>query len=119
GSLELANLPRMLGVKSIGGYQGCPDFDLWRLFDPAGDYQDAYNQCGYAAFDATTDWDASFSSPDPDVFFVAANPLSSAFAAADVRYFVVANPAQIDLFAASGRFRQVFSYAGRAIFERR
>jgi hypothetical protein len=119
GDFRLSNLPPILGVQSIGGYNTCPDFATWTLFDPTGAYRPVYNQCAYAAFTIGGDDQASFLPWQPGLFKIAANPLSPAFAQAGVRYFLVAGADQIQAFVNSGGFREVFSYAGRSIFERK
>lgn len=118
GDMRMNNLPRMLGVKSIGGYEGVPDFNIWKAFDPDGRYRDVYNQSAYSAF-VWGGAEASFTTVWPGYFHVSVDPASPAFAALGVRYFLVCDEPEARNFAARGGFRELFHEPGRAIFERR
>jgi hypothetical protein len=117
GNVELGNLPRILGVKSIGGFNGYPDFEVWDSFDPDGTYRSVYNQAAYTAF-KYGGVDPIFESPQSGLVLVEVDPLSSAFERAGVRYFLVSDRDEVELFRSTGRLKEVFDYAGRAIFVR-
>jgi hypothetical protein len=119
GDFIFSNLPRMIGVRSLGGYHGYPDFALLKSFDPAGKYYSTYNQCGFLDFEAGDSMDAEFTSPSPGVVVANINPSSTAFAQAGVRFFIAVGQPTIQVFAQSGVFNEIFSYADKAIFERK
>jgi hypothetical protein len=119
GDNGISELPRIIGVKSLGGYHGYPDFDLFKSFDPAGTHYSTYNQCGFLVFDVGDSMDAQFTSPSPGVVYANINPSSPAFAKAGVRFFLVLGPSRIRVFEESGNFSKLFNYADKAIFERK
>jgi hypothetical protein len=119
GNFIVSNFPRMIGVKSLGGYHGYPDFDLFKSFDPAGKYYPTYNQCGFLDFEAGDSMDAAFTSPSPGVVVVNINPSSAAFDKAGVRFFIAVGQPTIRVFEESGNFNKLFSEADKAIFERK
>jgi len=117
GDNGISNLPRMLGVKSLGGYHGHPDFELWKFFDPAGKYRSLYNQCGFVVFQAANSMEAQFTSMGSGDVEVEASPLSPVFAKVNVRFFIAVGQPTIQVFEDSGGFNKIFSYADKAIFE--
>jgi hypothetical protein len=119
GDNGISELLRIIGVRSLGGYHGYPDFDLFKSFDPAGKYYSTYNQCGFLVFEAGDSMDAQFTCSSPGIIVANINPSSPAFAQAGVRFFLVAGQPAIRIFQESGRFNELFSYAGKAIFERK
>jgi hypothetical protein len=119
GDLAISNLPRIIGVKSLGGYYGCPDLELWKSFDPTEKNYPTYNQCGFIIFQAGDSPDAQFASPSPGVVLVSINPSSPVFDKIGVRFFVAVGQSTIQVFNKSGVFNEIFSCADKAIFERK
>jgi hypothetical protein len=119
GDNGISELPRIIGVRSLGGYHGYPDFDLFKSFDPAGTYYSTYNQCGFLVFEVGDSMDAEFTSPSPGVVYANINPSSPAFDKAGVRFFLVLGQSRIRVFEKNGNFSKLFSYADKAIFERK
>jgi hypothetical protein len=122
----LSELPRILGVRSLGGYHGYPDFDLFKSFDPAGKYYSTYNQCGFLIFEAGDSMEAQFTCSSPGIIVANINPSSPAFDKAGVRFFIVLGQSSIRAFEKSGNFNtlfsqpdKLFSQADKAIFERK
>jgi hypothetical protein len=119
GDNGISNLPRIIGVKSLGGYYGCPDLELFKVFDPAGKYYSTYNQCGFLIFQTGDSMDAIFTSPSPGVIMADINPSSPLFDKAGVRFFIVVGQPAIQAFDRAANFNKLFSYADKAIFERK
>jgi hypothetical protein len=117
GDSGISELLRMIGVKSLGGYHGYPDFKLWKSFDPEGKNYDTCNQLGFVAFLPGNSMDAAFTSPSPGVVYVEINPSSPAFARAGVRFFIAAGKPNIQALEENGGFSEVFKFADKAIFE--
>jgi len=117
GDFVTSNLPRMIGVRSLGGYRGYPDFELWKLFDPDGKYYATCNQLGFVSFEAGNSMDADITSPAPGVVVVNINPSSPAFDKAGVRFFITVGNPTIQLFEKDSGFSEVFKFADKAIFE--
>jgi hypothetical protein len=115
----LSELPRMLGVRSLGGYHGYPDFDLFKSFDPTGQYYSIYNQVGFLDFQPGTSMEAKFTCSRSGIIAVNINPSSPAFDKAGVRFFLVYGQSTIRVFEESGNFNKLFNYADKAIFERK
>ena len=53
GSSDLANLPRMLGIDSIGGVMSLPALDLWSTLDSGPKAERVYNRYAHVAFRPT------------------------------------------------------------------
>jgi hypothetical protein len=119
GDNGVSNLLRIIGVKSLGGYHGYPQFEIWKLFDPEGKYRPIYNQCAYMVFTPNASAETQFTSPSPGVVFVAANPSTLAFEKAGVRFFIAVGQPAMQIFEQSAGFNKVFSYADKAIYERK
>jgi hypothetical protein len=126
GDSGISELLRIIGVRSLGGYHGYPDFDLFKSFDPAGKYYSTYNQCGFLVFQAGDSMDAQFTCSSPGVVVANINPSSPAFDKSGVRFFIVLGSSTIRAFEASGNFNKLFSQpdklssqADKAIFERK
>jgi len=119
GDNGISNLPRMIGVKSLGGYHGYPDLELWKSFDPAGKDYSTYNQCGYIIFEASDSMEAQFTSPSPGLVMVNIDPASPVFDKIGVRFFIAVGQPTIQVFAKSDVFNEVFRRADKAIFERK
>jgi hypothetical protein len=119
GDNGISELPRILGVRSLGGYHGYPDFDLLKSFDPAGTYYSTYNQCGFLVFEAADSMEAHFTSPSPGIVVANINPSSTAFDRADVRFFIVLGQPAIRDFEKREDFKKLFTHADKAIFERK
>jgi hypothetical protein len=119
GDNGVSNLLRIIGVKSLGGYHGYPQFEIWKLFDPEGKYRPIYNQCAYIVFTPNASAETQFTSPSPGVVFVAANPSTLAFEKAGVRFFIAVGQPAMQIFEQSAGFNKVFSYADKAIYERK
>jgi hypothetical protein len=117
----LGNLPRILGIPSIGGYHSHPQLELWKKFDPSGQYYRAYNQCAFVRFFPPRPGEAaSFVAGTGDVMaFV--DPRSPIFSELGVEYFLVVRDKEGDSIPPvfeEAPFRKVFS-APRAIIYRR
>jgi hypothetical protein len=52
GPPALGNLPRMLGVRSLGGVQPIPQLDLWRRLDPTGEDREIYDRYAHVFFES-------------------------------------------------------------------
>lgn len=51
GPPALGNLPRVLGVRSLGGVQPIPQLALWRRLDPGGGERDVYDRYAHVFFE--------------------------------------------------------------------
>ena len=113
----LNNLPRMLGVQSLGGHHNYPQAELYEPFDPEKQWVHAYNRSGSLTFHATAASTPSFLNPAPGSIALLINPNHRAFDTLGVRYFLVIGN-RLGMFTGNSRFRPVFSYHGKHIFER-
>jgi hypothetical protein len=95
-SLIMAQLPKMIGLPSIGGQQYYPDMALWNSIDPDGHQSSAYNRFGYVTFSPDGIEVPKITNPSQDVVRVATNPGSQllrnlnidfALVVGDQRYF--------------------------------
>ena len=118
GNMVLGNLPRIIGIKSLGGYHGHPHLELWKKFDPAGKFFSVYNQCAFINFSISNSLEAQFKSPLPGHVDVQVNPLSDVFEKVGVKYFLAVGEPTIHVFQQSGRFEKLFELNHRAIFRR-
>jgi hypothetical protein len=50
GGMQVANLPRILGLHAINGVVPYPQVGLWRVLDPSGLYASAWNRYAHVAF---------------------------------------------------------------------
>ncbi|MDP3980132.1 MAG: hypothetical protein Q8Q33_01820 [Chlamydiota bacterium] len=88
-SLELANLFRMIGVKSVNGVHFYPQFKLWSKLDALLKYKSAYNRYAHVRFAIPEKNNMiSFSNPQHDVLIVAIHPDNALFSELDIDYIL-------------------------------
>ena len=116
----ISNLPRMIGVKSLGGYHGHPQFALWKHYDPEGKYRSIYNQCAFINFKATQNTEIRFSTPGAGQVDVEINPESEAciqaFQETGVHYIIASGQTSVQALDACDRYTKIFIYLDKAIF---
>jgi hypothetical protein len=113
----ISELPRMIGIKSLGGYHGHPHLPMWKAFDPEGKQFPIYNQCAFVVFVAGPSGETKFSSPSPGVVTAEIDPRSQALDDLGVRYLLATGDATIQLLESMG-YKKMFIHANKAIFER-
>jgi len=69
-SVTLANLPRALGLRSLGGTHFVPQFSLWQAYDPDGLNRDVYNRYAHIIFSEPVSGRENLESPSADVVIV-------------------------------------------------
>ena len=119
GSWHVSNLPRMLGIPSLGGYHNYPQFRIWSLLDPAGKLVNQYNQSGYVTFVASPDRQPVIKIITPGNFEVFVSPAHDAFKKLGVRYFLSCNEQSHVIFRESGAFTEQYRSGNFIIFERK
>jgi hypothetical protein len=85
----LGNLYRMVGVRSLDGFQAQPEFALWRAFDPEQKWKGVYNQTAFIMFSPEVSKSIRFESPIVSHVTVFINPLDSVFWKIGVTHFLV------------------------------
>jgi hypothetical protein len=118
GSWQVSNLPRMLGIPSMGGYHNYPQFKIWRLLDPAGELAEQYNQSGYVTFMASSYRQPVIKTITPGNFEVYVSPAHETFKKFGVRYFLSCNEQSHVIFRESGAFTERYRTGDFIIFER-
>ena len=115
----IANLPRMLGVPSLGGVMWPPQTDFWQSHfgQPHNVPVEVVNRYAHVVFTYCDSKEATFSLESPDAFKVCTNPDSSDLAAAGVDYVIFVGPNE--MMSNSQTFTRVFSYRDKHIYARR
>lgn len=116
-NLVLSNLPRMLGVSSISGLYPYPDLPLWQSFDPTRKFEPVYNRYAHVVFEIGEGSQAHFSTPQPDLVVVSANPALAELKLLNVRYFIVVGGASA-VFDRNPIFKRVFRDKDKFIYKR-
>jgi hypothetical protein len=119
GSWQISNLPRMLGIPSLGGYHNYPHFKIWSLLDPEGRLAKQYNQSGYVTFIASPDRQPVLKTITPGNFEVFVSPVHDAFKKLGVRYFLSCNEQSHAIFRESAVFTERYRTGDFIIFERK
>lgn len=78
GPPALGNLPRVLGVRSLGGVQPIPQLALWRRLDPDGSERDVYDRYAHVLFETGRSSVPRFQARGVDGFAVRVAPGSPA-----------------------------------------
>jgi hypothetical protein len=87
--LVLGNLPRMLGVASLGGTHVYPQLPLWKEFDPQGQSDTVYNRYAHIVFDFKKGAQPNFQLRAQDSFVLTVDPEHPAFERLGVKVFMV------------------------------
>jgi len=81
---------RMMGANSLTGHNYIPHLEIWRKFDPAGEYEAIYNRVGHVRLEYNPNSDqVIFESDFPDALLVKVSPRHKAFKELGVRYMLV------------------------------
>ena len=78
GPPPLGNLPRVLGVRSLGGVQPIPQLALWRRLDPEGRDREIYDRYAHVLFEPGPSLVPRLRARGPDGFAVRVAPGSPA-----------------------------------------
>ena len=96
GDIDLINLPRILGVKSLNGTHFYPQMALWRALDPEGKYDAAYNRYAHVIFMLSKAPEVfRIRAPFSDVVQVIVHPDHPAFSKLEVDYILVQGPDRV------------------------
>lgn len=87
-SLQLQDLPRMIGVKSLNGVHYYPQFDLWSKLDPEKKLQNVYNRYAHVTFTLTDKDTFEIRLPQGDVVQVFIHPDNPLFKNLGVDYIL-------------------------------
>ena len=117
GETYLFQLPRILGVESLGGYHPQPDLALWNVFDPEETHRTTWNQAAFVSFVGPTASEHFIRSPSPGTLVVAVSPEDPRLKALNVRYFIAA-PNERALFVGNPKFKAHGQFADWSVFER-
>jgi len=79
GDARIANLFRILDVRSINGALVMPQVELWSRIDPRGGYRWVYNRYAHVSLEPSSDPNPTFVLGLPDAFRVSIDPSSQAF----------------------------------------
>ncbi len=86
---------RMMGAKSLTGHNYLPQLEIWRKFDPAGEYEAIYNRVGHVRLEYNPNPDqVIFESDFPDALLVKVSPRHKAFKELGGRYVLVTGQQQ-------------------------
>lgn len=92
GPPALGNLPRVLGVRSLGGVQPIPQVDLWRRIDPGGSAREIYDRYAHVLFMSDRSDAPRFRALGPDGFAVRIAPGSPALRELGVTHVLIQMP---------------------------
>ena len=96
----LGNLLRMLGVKTIGGYECGPPLKSLSILDPEGRFARIYNQCAFLTFASESGPGINFTSPSPGQVVANISADNVVFSRLGVDFFLIiggVEPDPIDL----------------------
>lgn len=79
------------GADSLSAVYLYPQLNLWRRFDPRGQYSTVYNRYAHVVFSVPASGAGTFTLVQPDLFTVNVNPCDGLLRALRVRYFVFGN----------------------------
>jgi hypothetical protein len=113
--LVLGNLPRMLGVASLGGTHVYPQLALWREFDPQGRSEIVYNRYAHIVFDFKKGAQPNFQLRAQDSFVLTVDPEHPAFKRLGVNIFMVRESAGA---LEQGPFKLIDSFRDWRIYKR-
>jgi hypothetical protein len=95
GGLHTGVLVTVLGGRSVSGVHWPPQLSMWRVLDPGGLYQKAYNQYAEVSLDYLPDESrVSFSSPHDGELRVFVSPAYIGLKTLGARYLLLAGEAQ-------------------------
>ena len=115
-ALTMANLPRTIGIPSLGGYQCPPQRALWEKLEP-DPAEKMFNQCAYIVL-APGSGPLKIESTIEGTLYLHTPPESKALRDIGVRYFLVLNgPSDFGYFDRK-EFRLVEDLGERRIYER-
>jgi hypothetical protein len=118
GDWKISNIPKMLGIPSLGGYHNYPDFKIWRQLDPDGRWFNNYNQCAFVTFVASTVEDLSVKNISPGNLQAIINPGCKGLKRLGVRYFLSVGDKSHEVFQKIGSFRELYRFKEYVIYER-
>lgn len=109
------DLLKLLGMPTIGGYQGVPNFEVWKSFDPEGKYKSYYNIAGFVYFQPTKSKSVQFEGGN-QVLVVSVQPEDLA-SGLNIRYFLAP---KIDKNFLDGfrSLKSVYEYGNFVIYEK-
>jgi len=119
GDTFLVNLPRIVGVPSVGGTQATPQLAMWARFDPERRFATAENRYAHVFFRFAPPGEFHAENLCPDDLVVRAHPLDPAMTSLDVRAFLVAgeeNLAEFRALAAAGRLTETWTGGKASVF---
>jgi hypothetical protein len=110
----LSNLPRILGIRSIGGYHSHPHMDLWKKIDPENKFSRLWNQCGYVQFLPRKNEALSMES-DPGNLRVYLDPSAPVWREMGITHFLVTG---LDFSVFQGKeFELLYEYEDKRIYK--
>lgn len=116
GENPMGQILAVLGVPSIPEYQGIPNLEFWKSFDPSGKSLPVYNYSGFATFLPSDGSEPEFKREMGNM--VVQLPVDySAFAKWNVKYYLADEEAALK-FDQSKNFTKRFSYSKFTIYSR-
>lgn len=122
---SIGNLLRAIGVHALSGVHYYPQFSLWKILDPTGQYTSVYNRYAHVSFETNFDTteasnNITFSNPQNDMLIVHMHPDHPKLAELGVDHLLFAG-SDLDLnqFQQHTKtFRLLFSVGRNHVFEK-
>jgi hypothetical protein len=118
GDGVVSNLPRMIGLRSLGGTHFYPQFDMWSKIDPGSLYKNNYNRYGHVVFFPKKEEKnvVYIDNPQPDVIAVYIDPSIAIIKGAGITHLLVKGD---DSFFKNNtaKFERIYTYSNKSIYK--
>lgn len=118
GAQVLSNLPRIIGVQSLGGYHLYPQMPIWNALDPEGKFAQSYNQCGYVLFQSGSANELKITSPSPGVIQVLLDPRDAVLLRLGIDHFLFEGQVPTSV-VRDLSFQKLFKLGNKTVYRRR